>query len=211
MGGFGLHVGWGIEGPVGSLCKVDATYLSPHVNMAARCETAAKQWHMQILCTEIFYQCLSKAAQQFMRRLDKVMVKGSVVPMNMYTYDTFQDQDMVDKNDPALWKDPDLVRLRRHVFGEEGDLKGDLDIQQLHAKGVELYIQGDWVSAKDTLNVVDTEVGKNIKRICEERGVVDADLEHVNEGVLGDGASQTLLAYMAKACKQDGKRGQPPD
>lgn len=234
--GFGLHVGWGIEGPVGSLCKVDATYLSPHVNMAARCETAAKQWHMQILCTEIFYQCLSKAAQQFMRRLDKVMVKGSVVPMNMYTYDTFQDQDMVDKNDPALWKDdtfenytriesesydpdttmlwkkdPDLVRLRRHVFGEEGDLKGDLDIQQLHAKGVELYIQGDWVSAKDTLNVVDTEVGKNIKRICEERGVVDADLEHVNEGVLGDGASQTLLAYMAKACKQDGKRGQPPD
>ena len=68
-----------------------------------------------------------------------------------------------DPDTTMLWKkDPDLVRLRRHVFGEEGDLKGDLDIQQLHAKGVELYIQGDWVSAKDTLNVVDTEVGKNI-------------------------------------------------
>ena len=46
--GFGLHIGWGIEGPVGSLQKVDATYLSPHVNMAARCETAAKQWHVQV-------------------------------------------------------------------------------------------------------------------------------------------------------------------
>ena len=44
--GFGLHIGWAIEGPVGSLQKVDATYLSPHVNMAARCETAAKQWHV---------------------------------------------------------------------------------------------------------------------------------------------------------------------
>ncbi len=46
--GFGLHIGWGIEGPVGSMQKVDATYLSPHVNMAARCETAAKQWHVQV-------------------------------------------------------------------------------------------------------------------------------------------------------------------
>jgi class 3 adenylate cyclase len=33
--GFGLHAGWAIEGAVGSLQKVDATYLSPHVNMAA--------------------------------------------------------------------------------------------------------------------------------------------------------------------------------
>ena len=32
--GFGLHAGWAIEGAVGSLQKVDATYLSPHVNMA---------------------------------------------------------------------------------------------------------------------------------------------------------------------------------
>jgi class 3 adenylate cyclase len=101
--GFGLHVGWGIEGPVGSLCKVDATYLSPHVNMAARCETAAKQWHVQVLCTEIFHSCLSKAAQKHMRQLDKVLVKGSATPMNMYTYDTFQDQPMVSK-DSAEWK-----------------------------------------------------------------------------------------------------------
>jgi class 3 adenylate cyclase len=34
--GFGLHAGWAIEGAVGSVFKVDATYLSPHVNMAAR-------------------------------------------------------------------------------------------------------------------------------------------------------------------------------
>ena len=46
--GFGLHIGWGIEGPVGSMQKVDATYLSPHVNMAARCETAAKQWDVPV-------------------------------------------------------------------------------------------------------------------------------------------------------------------
>lgn len=104
--------------------KVDATYLSPHVNMAARCETAAKQWHVQvfkkmlrfyifflmhvscviqILCTDIFHSCLSKAAQKNMRLLDRVLVKGSATPMNMFTYDTFQDQEMVRKHDKKAW------------------------------------------------------------------------------------------------------------
>ena len=34
--GFGLHVGWAIEGPIGSEFKIDASYLSPHVNMSSR-------------------------------------------------------------------------------------------------------------------------------------------------------------------------------
>jgi class 3 adenylate cyclase len=218
--GFGLHVGWGIEGPVGSLQKVDATYLSPHVNMAARCETAAKQWHVQILCTEVFHSCLSKAAQEHMRRLDKVQVKGSIVPMNMYTYDTFQDQPMVDKN-AEIWKqwgddsfdaytkkksdaydfdttklwdeDPDLVLLRRHV---SSPTESEHDIKKLHSKGVKAYLDGDWIGAKDILNIVDNAVGVNIKKFCHAPGVME--LEHVNEGVIGDGPSKTLLAFMAK-------------
>jgi hypothetical protein len=34
--GFGLHYGWAIEGAIGSKFKIDASYLSPHVNMASR-------------------------------------------------------------------------------------------------------------------------------------------------------------------------------
>ena len=34
--GFGLHVGWAIEGPIGSELKIDASYLSSHVHMASR-------------------------------------------------------------------------------------------------------------------------------------------------------------------------------
>lgn len=34
--GFGLHVGWAIEGAIGSSFKIDASYLSPNVNMASR-------------------------------------------------------------------------------------------------------------------------------------------------------------------------------
>jgi class 3 adenylate cyclase len=40
--GFGLHCGWAIEGAIGSFYKIDASYLSPNVNMAARLEAATK-------------------------------------------------------------------------------------------------------------------------------------------------------------------------
>lgn len=39
--GFGLHFGWAIEGAIGSDFKIDASYLSPNVNIAARLETAS--------------------------------------------------------------------------------------------------------------------------------------------------------------------------
>ena len=59
--GFGLHLGWAIEvfhiffiyqyiyyiyknikGAIGSQFKIDASYLSPNVNIAARLESATK-------------------------------------------------------------------------------------------------------------------------------------------------------------------------
>lgn len=54
--GFGLHAGWAIEGAVGSLQKVDATYLSPHVNMAARMEAASRQFGVALLLTHNVYE-----------------------------------------------------------------------------------------------------------------------------------------------------------
>ncbi len=40
--GFGLHVGWSIEGAIGSSYKIDASYLSPNVNMSSKLEGATK-------------------------------------------------------------------------------------------------------------------------------------------------------------------------
>jgi len=40
--GFGLHVGWAIEGAIGSNYKIDASYLSPNVNMSSRLEAATR-------------------------------------------------------------------------------------------------------------------------------------------------------------------------
>lgn len=57
--GFGLHIGWAIEGAIGSSFKVDASYLSPNVNMASRLEAATKQFKISILLSEDFVRCLS--------------------------------------------------------------------------------------------------------------------------------------------------------
>ena len=47
--GFGMHVGWAIEGAIGSFYKIDASYLSPNVNMASRLEAATKQFGVPLL------------------------------------------------------------------------------------------------------------------------------------------------------------------
>merc|ERR1719486_433639 len=47
--GFGLHSGWAIEGAIGSEFKIDASYLSPNVNMAARLESCTKQYGCLVL------------------------------------------------------------------------------------------------------------------------------------------------------------------
>ena len=49
--GFGLHQGWAIEGAIGSEYKIDASYLSPNVNLASRLEAATKQFGVPILAS----------------------------------------------------------------------------------------------------------------------------------------------------------------
>lgn len=57
--GFGLHQGWAIEGAIGSYFKIDASYLSPNVNMAARLESATKQFSCPLLFSYQIYALLS--------------------------------------------------------------------------------------------------------------------------------------------------------
>ena len=85
--GYGLHLGWGIEGAIGSSHKVDASYLSPHVNMSARLEAASKQFNVQLLLSDAFVkQLYSSQLKADCRPLDVVTVKGSLQPLTLYTY-----------------------------------------------------------------------------------------------------------------------------
>ena len=85
--GFGLHQGWAIEGAIGSYFKIDASYLSPNVNMAARLEAATRQYQVPLLLSGDMYDCVSPSIKELCREIDTVTVKGSVQPMRLFTVD----------------------------------------------------------------------------------------------------------------------------
>ena len=85
--GVGLHKGWAIEGAIGSKVKIDASYLSPHVNLASRLESATKKYDVPLLMSEAFFGGLSGSIQSTCRRCDKVSFKGSTDPMVIYHQD----------------------------------------------------------------------------------------------------------------------------
>eukprot|EP01062_Namystynia_karyoxenos_P079620 TRINITY_DN842_c0_g2_i2.p1 TRINITY_DN842_c0_g2~~TRINITY_DN842_c0_g2_i2.p1 ORF type:complete len:1029 (+),score=299.70 TRINITY_DN842_c0_g2_i2:122-3208(+) len=84
--GIGLHWGWAIEGAVGSCAKVDVTYLSPHVNISARLESATKQFGVSLLMSEDFFRLLRPAVQAKCRPVDRVVLVGCDAPMTLYTH-----------------------------------------------------------------------------------------------------------------------------
>ena len=85
--GFGLHLGYGIEGPVGSDFKIEASYLSPNVNIAARLETASKQFGVNLLISGKLYNYFTEDMKGVCRYVDCVTVKGSTEPIDLYTID----------------------------------------------------------------------------------------------------------------------------
>ena len=85
--GFGLHTGWAIEGAIGSDFKIDASYLSPNVNLASRIEAATLQYGLPFLISGELYKILTKKTQSYMRQVDCVTVKGSSQPIELHTCD----------------------------------------------------------------------------------------------------------------------------
>ena len=85
--GFGLHLGYGIEGTIGSNYKIEASYLSPNVNIAARLETATRQFGVSLLISGVLYEKLTPEMKEICRFIDCVKVKGSEYPLNLYTID----------------------------------------------------------------------------------------------------------------------------
>jgi len=151
--GFGMHVGWAIEGAIGSRFKIDATYISPHVDMADRLEAGSKMFGTPINVSHWLVALLSPAARRFMRKMDCISIRGVDTPLTVYTFDvtnmkagfatprvdaTTGTQSSVDfENDP-----------------EYKEIREGLDPSFLESAGnaVNAYIAGDWSKARQLLH-----------------------------------------------------------
>jgi class 3 adenylate cyclase len=85
--GCGIHFGWAIEGAMGSLKKIDASYISPHVTMAETLESSTKEYGTSILMSEPFYNLLSPEAVAGCRKVDAIKRRESDPVTGLYTYD----------------------------------------------------------------------------------------------------------------------------
>lgn len=213
---YGMNAGWAVEGAVGSEYKIDATYLSPHVNMASRMMMAAKQFGVTIMMSQSVEEVLSKNAQTKLRHLDTVYVKGSRVPQRVYTYDArFAGVDFflfergpeqanmeAEGYTAAIWDtDQDLKSMRQHVTDE---------FMEVFKKGVDLYLEGEWKQAVKVLIEADDLM---IRAVLEE-GYVEYDIDDLEDKIydrenkdeeavrlreeLGDGACRCLINFMER-------------
>ncbi|KAG9414101.1 hypothetical protein AC1031_013308 [Aphanomyces cochlioides] len=145
--GFGLHVGWAIEGAIGSRHKIDASYLSPDVNMSARLEAATKQLGVTILMSHTFHKLLSQKVQDMCRLIDCVTVKGSEKPLSLYTFDVCNGLEpkhvnlgmLVDHN--CNFNDG-ITALQELQMDMPTEFRSTFDT------GVSKYLEGRWCEAK---------------------------------------------------------------
>lgn len=86
--GFGLHVGWAVEGAIGSEQKIDVSYISPHVTTSEYLQDLTKDYGCTILMSDVFFHLLPPQAQYNCRQIDCLRQKGEEGdPMSIYTYD----------------------------------------------------------------------------------------------------------------------------
>jgi len=210
--GFGLHCGWAIEGAIGSEFKIDASYLSPNVNVAARLEAATEQFRVWCLISHFMIGLCSQEVGQLCRLIDHVTVKGSKSPVRLYTMDVdymhlevhFKSMEKVIKNrfkvrqvreirKNDMWAedfkvgeifmiDEDLVAMRRLYSGE---------FFQRFSMAYRNYEAGEWMVARDMFYTCfyapKSSVGGGLANAVTE------------EEWPPDGPTITLLNYMREA------------
>lgn len=85
--GCGFHFGWAIEGAIGSDKKIDASYISPHVNWSEFLESSTKSYGIPLLMSEPFFKLLSPALKKYCRQVDNIRKGKSEKVTGLYTFD----------------------------------------------------------------------------------------------------------------------------
>jgi adenylate cyclase len=89
--GIGLNTDQVVSGNIGSKKRMDYTIIGDGVNLAARLESACKQYGAHILISEFTYRALRGTYR--MRELDYVVVQGKTKPVSVYEVLDYHSED----------------------------------------------------------------------------------------------------------------------
>jgi class 3 adenylate cyclase len=120
--GFGLHAGKAVQGAIGSQRKIDATYVSEHVERAEFLESATKKYGVKMLMSDSFHRLLRPSNRRRCRKVDQILMvsdeddaeddvlSGIGDIMELLTFDMDID---------ALWRDKN--KQKSDLSGHESD------------------------------------------------------------------------------------------
>jgi len=173
---FGLHYGWAIEGAVGTEFKIDASYLSPNVTVTEGIEKATNTYGVNFLLTQSVFDILTPGMQGKCRLIDRVMLTGSVKPLDLFVVDLtpmFLTVEVPKESSCVNWGSRQRFRMRQFLDAEKaqklcedtsilGMFNNDLDVNTMRAPytlpflhiftmGYQNYSQGEWQVAQNIL------------------------------------------------------------
>jgi class 3 adenylate cyclase len=73
--GFGLHAGKAVQGAIGSQRKIDATYVSEHVERAEFLESSTKKYGVKMLMSDSFHRLLHPGNRRRCRKIDQILIQ----------------------------------------------------------------------------------------------------------------------------------------
>ena len=110
--GFGIHLGWSIEGAIGSNFKIDASYLSPNANMANTCEEKTKIYGGNIIMSDKFVENLSDETQKSLRIVD--IDRSGEETIGYYTLDFDTEGLFVERGKKEIYKtEKDIAEMKK--------------------------------------------------------------------------------------------------
>ncbi len=117
----GINTGDMVTGNMGSIRRFNYTMMGDNVNLAARCESGAKQYHVFTMVTEATKMEAEKIGDECLfRLLDNIVVKGRTQPVKVF----------------------EIAGLR-----EDADQK-KLDAIGIYHQGMDAYFKGDFEAAQ---------------------------------------------------------------
>lgn len=146
----GLHFGHAIENrPAGSSGDdyADRTFMSPHVNLAARLELAASAvYGVTMLMSGPFVSQLAPATRATVRQIDRAKLKGADASTTLHTYDFLPAE-------PERWLEAQGVLGHSELTALfDFDSKSDCDAYLASfSRGRAAYLEGNWALAYDLL------------------------------------------------------------